>query len=146
LQADQSYARRAVDLAASIRLLLRDQRIIPATILGRALIETVATGRFFIHEINRLVATGDRQRVKERVMRFYAGVKGGKVEPIRVLDAMRHFEKIDADYVTYLDQKYGLLTIAAKLRDDQAKASRKTSSRSGVENRRCMSFTVVPPC
>ena len=110
-----SYARRAVDLAASIRLLLKEQRIVPATILGRTLMETVAMGCFFLHEIDRLVATGDRARVNERVERFYAGVKGSGIEPMHVMDAMRHLEKIDADYVAYLDQKYGLLTMAAKI-------------------------------
>ncbi len=88
-----SYARRSVDLAASIRLLLQEYRIVPATILGRALIETVAMGCFFLHEINRLIMAGDRHRVDERVKRFYAGVKGGAIEPVHVMDAMRHLEK-----------------------------------------------------
>jgi hypothetical protein len=118
-----SYARRSVDLAASIRLLLAEQRIVPATILGRALIETIAMGSFFIHEIKRLVATGDRQRVNERVVRFYAGVKSGEVEPMHVMNAMRHLEKIDADYVAYLDQKYGLLTVAAKITSSDRKVT-----------------------
>jgi hypothetical protein len=118
-----SYARRAIDLAESIRLLLKEQRIVPATILGRALIETVATGCFFMHEINRLVATGDRQRVDKSVRRFYAGVKGAEVEPMHIMDAMRHLDKIDADYVTYLDQKYGLLTIAAQFAQPGQKAT-----------------------
>jgi len=110
-----SYARRAVDLVASIRLLVQDQRIVPATILGRALIETVAMGCFFLHEIKRLVAAGHRQRVNDRVKRFYAGVKGGSTEPIHVMDAMRHLEKVDGEYVAYLDGKYGLLAIAAAM-------------------------------
>lgn len=116
-----SFARRAVDLSASIRLLVQDQRIVPATILGRALIETVAMGSFFMHEIGRLIAAGDRQRINDRVKRFYAGVKGGGIEPVHVMDAMRHLEKIDAEYVTYLDGKYGLLALAAAAAPEGAK-------------------------
>jgi hypothetical protein len=110
-----SYARRAIDLATSIRLLLQEKRIVPATILGRALIETIATGCFFLHEIHRLIAAGDRQRIHDRLGRFYAGVKGGTFEPVNVMDAMRYLERVDAEYVAYLDDKYGLLTIAAKM-------------------------------
>jgi hypothetical protein len=31
------------------------------------------------------------------------------------MDAMRHLEKVDANYVAYLDGKYGLLMVAAKM-------------------------------
>jgi hypothetical protein len=39
------------------------------------------------------------------------------------MNAMRHLEKIDADYVAYLDQKYGLLTVAAKITSSDRKVT-----------------------
>lgn len=105
-----SYAKRCDDLASSIRQLLSQNRIVAATIVGRALIETIATGCFYIHEMHRLIELGDRNRVDDRLRRFYAGVKGHSIEPVHVMDAIRHLEKVDGDYVTYLDQKYGVFT------------------------------------
>jgi hypothetical protein len=106
-----SYAKRSVDLADSIRTLLDHNRIVPATILGRALIETVAMGCLFLHDMDRFVASGERTRIEEKLKRYYAGVKGGPVDPVHVMDAMRHLEKIDGQYVEYLDSKYGFLAL-----------------------------------
>lgn len=114
VELSHSYARRSVDLADSIRLLLGEGRVIPATILGRALIETVGMGCLFLHDMNRLIAAGDRPRIDVRVKRFYTGVKGGTVEPVHVMDAMRHLEKVDGEYVEYLDSKYGLFALAVE--------------------------------
>jgi hypothetical protein len=83
---------------------------VAATIVGRALIETIATGCFYIHEMHRLIDLGERDRVDDRLRRLYAGIKGQSVEPVHVMDALRHLEKIDGDYVTYLDGKYGIVT------------------------------------
>ena len=105
-----SYAKRCDDLVGSIRHLLSQDRIVAATIVGRALIETIATGCFYVYEMHRLIELGDRNRLDDRLHRFYAGVKGKSVEPVHVMDAMRHLEKIDGDYVTYLDGKYGVFT------------------------------------
>lgn len=105
-----SYAKRCDDLVGSIRHLLSQDRIVAATIVGRALIETIATGCFYVYEMHRLIEAGDRDRVDNRLRRFYAGVRGESVEPVHVMDAIRHLEKIDGDYVTYLDGKYGVFT------------------------------------
>jgi len=105
-----SYAKRCDDLVGSIRHLLSQNRIVAATIVGRALIETIATGCFYVYEMHRLIELGDRNRVDDRLRRFYAGVKGQSVEPVHVMDAMRHLEKIDGEYITYLDGKYGIFT------------------------------------
>lgn len=105
-----SYAKRCDDLVGSIRHLLSQDRIVAATIVGRALIETVATGCFYIHEMYRLIELGDRKRIDDRLNRFYLGVKGKSVEPVHVMDAIRHLEKIDGDYVTHLAEKFGIFT------------------------------------
>ena len=105
-----SYARRCVDFIDAIRTLIAQNRIVPATVLGRALIETIAMGCLYIHDMQRLIAAGDRVRVGERLSRFYSGFKGQAVEPVHVMDAMRHLETIDGDYVAYLDRKYGAFT------------------------------------
>jgi hypothetical protein len=57
---------------------------------------------------------GDRSRLEERFHRFYAGIKGHSIEPVHVMDAMRHLAKIDSEYVKYLDGKYGVFTCRFK--------------------------------
>ena len=106
----RSYARRSVVLADAIRLLLAKNHIVPAAVLGRALIETVAMGCLYLHDMGRLIAAKDRDRLESKLARFYAGVKGKKIDPVHVMDAMRHLEKIDVAYVEYLDRKYALFT------------------------------------
>ncbi len=108
----QSYAKRCVDLADTIRSLVSQSRIVPATVIGRALIETVAMGCLYLHEMRRLIDAGDLERLEARHTRFYAGIRGKSVEPVHVMDAMRHLEKIDGNYVAYLDQKFGVFTLA----------------------------------
>jgi hypothetical protein len=105
-----SYAKRCDDLVGSIRHLLSQDRIIAATIVGRALIETIAMGCFYVHEMHRLIEFGDRKRIDDRLNRFFAGVKGKPIEPVHVMDAMRHLEIVDGDYVAYLEEKFGLFT------------------------------------
>ena len=66
----RSYARRCVDLANAIRLLLEKNQIIPAAVLGRALIETVAMGCLYLHDMERLIAAKDHDRLESRLGRF----------------------------------------------------------------------------
>ena len=105
-----SYARRFVDLADAIRLLLAKNHIVPAVVLGRAFIETVAMGCLYLHDMGKLIAAKDQDRLESKLARFYAGVKGQKVNPVHVMDAMRHLDKVDAAYVEYLDRKYEVFT------------------------------------
>ena len=105
-----SYARRCVDLADAIRLLLARNQVVPAAILGRALIETVAMGCLYLHNMSELIAAKDHDRLESKLAQFYAGIKGQNIKPVHVLDAMRHLNRIDAAYVEYLDRKYGVFT------------------------------------
>ena len=100
------YAKRCDDLTRSIELLLSDGHVVPATIIGRALIETIAMGIFFIAEMDRLVAHGQIENLKKRLTAFWGGSKQTDIKPIHVNDALRHFEHVDATYVRYLDEKY----------------------------------------
>lgn len=105
-----SYAKRCADFASSIRLLLQDNHVVPATVIARALIETIGIGCLFLSDMDRLIAAGDRDRLDSRVKRFYTGIKGSGVEPVHVLDGIRHLEQLDRGYVKYLDDKYGVFT------------------------------------
>lgn len=111
----KSYARRCVELGDVVRDLANQGKVASAVIVARALIETIAMGCFYLHEMRRLIAAGDRNQLEDRFLRFYAGIRGSTVQPIHVLDAIRHLAKIDRDYVAYLDKKYGLLTTGLKL-------------------------------
>jgi hypothetical protein len=111
----RAFAKRAADFSKSVRSLLADKHVIPATIVGRALIETVGAACLFLHDMSRLIAAGDRQRVDDRLERFYAGAKGKNIEPVHVMDAIRHLDKIDAEYVKYLDSRHNMFSIVAKI-------------------------------
>ena len=106
----RSFAKRSMDLAQSIRSLLEQDRIVPATVVARALIETIGMGCLYLYEMERLIALGDRSRLEERFYRFYAGNKDHSIKPVHVMDAIRHLTKIDDEYVKYLDDKYGVFT------------------------------------
>ena len=110
MELKRSYARRCVDLADAIRLLLTKNQIIPAAVLGRAFIETVGMGCLYLHDMAKLIAAKDHDRLESKLVRFYAGVKGRKIEPVHVMDAMRHLDKVEGAYVEYLDRKYGVFT------------------------------------
>jgi hypothetical protein len=70
--------------------------------------------------MDRLIAAGDRDRLETRVKRFYTGIKGSNVEPVHVLDGVRHLEQLDTAYVKYLDDKYGVFTrFMDKIKDDK---------------------------
>jgi hypothetical protein len=114
LELAYGYAKRAQDLSRSIEALLAQGHIVSAAIVGRALIETVAMGTFFIAEMDRLIVHADVQKLKKRLMSFWGGSKLVDVKPVHVNDALRHFEKVDAAYVRYLDEKYGAFTAMVK--------------------------------
>jgi hypothetical protein len=105
-----SYAKRCADFASSIRLLLQDNHVVSATAIARALIETIGIGCLFLSDMDRLIAAGDRDRLDSRVKRFYTGIKGSGVEPVHVLDGIRHLEQLDKTYVKHLDDKYGVFS------------------------------------
>jgi len=110
IELTRSYTKRCVDLATSIRLLLAGDRIVPATVMARALIETIGIACLFLNDMGRLIAVGDRTRVDARLERFYAGFKGGSAQPVNVMDGIRYLGQIDKEYVEYLDKKYGVFT------------------------------------
>lgn len=111
----KSYARRCVELGDVVRDLAIQGRVASAVIVSRALIETIAMGCFYLHEMRRLIAAGDRTELEDRFFRFYAGIRGSAVQPVHVMDAIRHFASIDREYIAYLDKKYGLVNTAHKL-------------------------------
>lgn len=112
----QSYARRSVDLLEAIYLLLEADKIVPAAIAGRALLETIAMGSLFLHEMRRYVDEANQARLELRLLRFFAGASNRDPKPIHVMDAIRHLAKIDAEYVAHLDKRYGVFTAMEKMR------------------------------
>jgi hypothetical protein len=121
----QSYARRSVDLLETIYLLLEADKIVPAAIAGRALLETIAMGALFLHEMRLYVDEENQARLELRLLRFFAGFSNRDPKPIHVMDAIRHLAKIDAEYVTHLDKQYGAFTAMEKMmrkRDPRAEA------------------------
>ncbi len=106
-----SYPKRADDLIESMRALMQADRVVPAVILARALVETIAMGRYFIDKMEKGLADGDFPRLEAQFFRFYAGSKLGdaKVKSIHVNDALRELEATDLDYVSYLVNKYPFL-------------------------------------
>lgn len=110
LELAYGYAKRCDDLTRSIESLIASGHIVPATIVGRALIETIAMGSFFISEMDRLIAHGKLENLQKRFTSFWGGSKESAIKPVHVNDALRHFEEVDAKYVRYLDAKYGVFT------------------------------------
>jgi len=116
----QSYARRSVDFVEAIYLLLEKDRIIPSAIIGRSLIETIAMGTLFLSEMKDCVQKANKERLELRLTRFFAGVAGRDPKPIHVMDAIRHLQKADADYVAYLDRRHGIFSAFDKVRQTLA--------------------------
>ncbi|MGR9356863.1 hypothetical protein [Rhizobiales bacterium] len=104
------YAKRCEDLTRSIEAMLSAGQVVPATILGRALIETIAMGSFFIAEMDRLIAHGKLENLERRFTSFWGGSKQRDIKPVHVNDGLRHLEEVDAKYVRYLDEKYRVFT------------------------------------
>lgn len=107
MELKQSYAKRCVDFADSIRSLLRKDKIVPAAVIARSLIETIAMGCLYVDDMIGLVDQGDIVRLNARFSRFFAGFRGGEVEPVHVMDGIRHLQNIDAEYLSHLDSRYG---------------------------------------
>lgn len=123
----QSYARRSVDLLETIYLLLEADKIVPAAIAGRALLETIAMGSLFLAEMRRYVEDANQVRLEQRLLRFFAGVSNRDPKPIHVMDAVRHLAKIDAEYVAHLEGRFGTFTatgIMKRWAGEKAKAER----------------------
>lgn len=118
MELTRSYTKRCVDLAETIRSLLAEDRIVPATVMARALIETIGIACLFLNDMDRLITARDRTRVDTRLERFYAGLKGRSVQPVNVMDGIRHLGRIDKEYVEYLDKKFGAFTRFMKLLRD----------------------------
>ncbi|MBK3661090.1 hypothetical protein JJE66_07480 [Bradyrhizobium diazoefficiens] len=106
-----SYPKRAHDLIESMRALVQADRVVPAVILARALVETIAMGRYFIDKMEKSLADGDFARLETQFFRFYAGSRLGeaKIKSIHINDALRELEATDVDYVSYLVNKYPFL-------------------------------------
>jgi hypothetical protein len=103
-----SYPKRAHDLIESMRTLMQADRVVPAVILARALVETIAMGRYFIEKMEKCVEETDFPKLEASFLRFYAGSKLGSasVKAIHVNDALRELEAIDLAYLSYLAAKY----------------------------------------
>lgn len=110
-----SYAKRAHDLIESMRTLMQSDRVVPAVILARALVETIAMGRYFIEKMEKCVGEADFPKLEASFLRFYAGSKLGNapVKAVHVNDALRELEAIDLEYLSRLVAKYPSLWKAA---------------------------------
>lgn len=106
-----SYPKRAHDLIESMRALMQADRVVPAVILARALVETIAMGRYFIDKMEKSLSDGDFSRLEAHFFRFYAGSKLGeaKIKSVHVNDALRELESADVGYVSHLVNKYPFL-------------------------------------
>ncbi len=111
----QSYARRCVNFSETIKLLLKAGSVVPAAILGRALIETVAMGSLFLTEMLDLTAKKNGEKLNVRLTRFYQGMSKEEVKPVHVMDAIRHLDKLDAAYIEHLDKRFGWFTRAKEV-------------------------------
>jgi hypothetical protein len=115
-----AFSKRAAEFSRVIRNLMADQQLVPAAIMARALTETVAMGCLYLHDMERLTAAGDQEKLSARLMKFYAGVREHDIKPVHVNDAMRHLEKIDEAYFNDLATRYPLLAYAKAARARQA--------------------------
>jgi hypothetical protein len=84
------YAKRAHDLAAATRALMALERLTPAAILARALIETTAVGCLYVKEIRRLVDGGELAPLQARLARYCDGAG-----PVPLDEALRYLAALD---------------------------------------------------
>lgn len=103
-----SYPKRAHDLIESMRSLMQSDRVVPAVILARALVETIAMGRYFIERMEKCLAEADYPKLEANFLRFYMGSKIGdaQIKSVHVNDALRELETVDLGYLSYLVGKY----------------------------------------
>lgn len=108
LELANSFPKRANDLIASIRLLALGGRVVPAVILARALVETVAMGRYYAETIERHLQAGDYEKLERDFLRFFMGskIEGSLIKPFHVNDALRDLEQRDLAYLSYLVAKH----------------------------------------
>lgn len=81
------YAKRCKDLTRSIEAMLSAGHVVPSTIIGRALIETIAMGGFFIAEMDRLIVHGKLENLEKRLTSFWGGSKHTDIKSVHVNDA-----------------------------------------------------------
>jgi hypothetical protein len=77
-----SYAKRSAAFADAIRRLLAKEMIVPAVVVGRALIETVAMGCLYLHDMRRLTEAGDHVALDKRFSKYFIGQKGKDIGPV----------------------------------------------------------------
>jgi hypothetical protein len=110
-----AYSKRASEFVRVIRSMLKDQQLVPAAVMARALTETTAMGCLYLDDMQRLIAAGDGARLEARFKKFYVGVRDGKIVPVHVMDALRHLEKVDEAYFEELSTRHPILAVATKL-------------------------------
>ena len=110
-----SYPKRANDLIESMKSLMQLDRLVPAVILARALVETTAMGRYYVERMEKQLAAGDYSKLEADFLRFYMGSKigGGAVKSVHINDALRELDDIDLDYLSHLVRKYPSRWLAA---------------------------------
>lgn len=114
----RSYAKRIISLKDASISLLNDKKYVAASIIGRAIIETVAMGALFMDEIERLIRAGNAENFENKILRFIVGGSGSDQKPVHVNDALRHLEKLDQEYFDYLWKRHPLLkSIYQKIMD-----------------------------
>jgi hypothetical protein len=89
------YAKRAHDLAAAARALMALERLTPAAILARALIETTAIGCLYVKEMRRLVDGGELAPLRARFRRYSDAAGDAPVE-----EALRYLAALDGAQFT----------------------------------------------
>lgn len=104
----RAYCRRFIDLSETAHKLIEQDRQIGASILGRSVIETVAIAVFFVYEISRLLRGRNKENFHAKIERFIVGssVEGASRKPVHIANALRHLQKLDAAYMSYLWNKH----------------------------------------
>lgn len=105
----RAFARRYSCVAECIEQLDKKTMLVPATILARALIETIAIGCLMTHDINRLLKAGNRELLDTRLQKYMVGMATRDLKPVHVLDGIRHLTNVDTSYFDYLAAKYEFL-------------------------------------
>lgn len=106
-ETSRSFAKRYISLQKSIDVLLAVGEVVPAAVLARSLMETVAMGCLFVNDLISLCEAGSKGRFDARVDRYIRGFGEGDVKPVHVMDAIRYLDKVDKIYREHLLEKYG---------------------------------------
>jgi predicted HD phosphohydrolase len=105
----RAFARRYSTISECIERLDKKVMLVPATILARALIETIAIGCLLAHDITRLLKPSNRDRFDSRMEKYFAGMASRDVKPVHVMDGIRHLNDVDAEYFNYLAKKHEVM-------------------------------------